>query len=265
MNYRQLKKHNKKMINQQLNYLPYTIESKNFGGGYFIFSFEPASICHFTLKEFPDWKFAIWNQEKFSIFCDNIYMINKFKPGHGFINENSMQKFVEELDELRETLLGKDTHMRRYIEACDEAKKDQLQLDEFNRKNYQIILDELNKINSEQSDIELVLHDNCTKHLKVSPRYNIITKVTHEFNESSTIDQNNQLDFMNYKRLCDVILFDEEISILKDTYVFDSSVHLEVMNAAEYESRAIRYDYTLKTFDEKLDKILKDMDESSNK
>ena len=58
MKKRIIKKQNKRKINNILKYLkPFHITKKVFGNGYFIFTFQEASVCWFYLKEFPDISF----------------------------------------------------------------------------------------------------------------------------------------------------------------------------------------------------------------
>ena len=68
------------------------ISNYEFTDGYFIFYHGEGSICHFTIKQAPAWKFGIWlsfkekeepeepNEIHYQIFAQPIKFIDKFKP-----------------------------------------------------------------------------------------------------------------------------------------------------------------------------------------
>ncbi len=56
-----IKRNNLKRQNKILNELSkhFIIVNKSFKNGYFIFSFGESSVCHFCVKETPDWLYGI--------------------------------------------------------------------------------------------------------------------------------------------------------------------------------------------------------------
>jgi hypothetical protein len=76
----------------------FTITKKTFGDGYFIFTFAPNYVCHFELKETPNWKYGIWLNENngYDIFGEHVELIDKFKPSRTYISfENDISAFIE--------------------------------------------------------------------------------------------------------------------------------------------------------------------------
>jgi len=106
MNKRITKKHKKiknmKKQNIILNELSkhFKIINKNFKNGYFIFSFGENSVCHFSIKETPDWLYGIWldDNNNFSIFGEHVDLIDKFKPSRTYLSfKNDLKGFIEDV------------------------------------------------------------------------------------------------------------------------------------------------------------------------
>ena len=101
MKKRLLKKHNKSKLENILTKVSekFTITKKTFGNGYFIFSFGQNTVCHFTLKETPLWKYGIWlNKKGFQIFGEHEWLVDKFKPSATYLSfENEIDLFLEEV------------------------------------------------------------------------------------------------------------------------------------------------------------------------
>jgi hypothetical protein len=74
--------------------------------GYYVFEFNEHEIFHFTFKEIPDWKFAMWitwtndkhDEYNIAFFGNNIYWIDKFKPTASPISCEMKQKVDEEFE-----------------------------------------------------------------------------------------------------------------------------------------------------------------------
>ena len=77
----------------------FTINNKEFCNGYFLFYYGVNSVCNFTLKETPEWRYGIWLLEnnKFSIFGEHIELIDKFKPSRCYVSyDNDINGFINE-------------------------------------------------------------------------------------------------------------------------------------------------------------------------
>lgn len=77
----------------------FTIQSKVFGNGYFIFSMGASSVCHFELKETPDWLYGIWLHDTgYEIFGEHGDLIDKFKPSRTYVSvENNVNAFIDKI------------------------------------------------------------------------------------------------------------------------------------------------------------------------
>ena len=106
MKKRLLKKHNKSKLENILTKVSekFTITKKTFGSGYFIFSFGQNTVCHFTLKETPLWKYGIWLTKKgFQIFGEHKWLIDIFKPSATYLSfENDIDLFLEKVKGISE-------------------------------------------------------------------------------------------------------------------------------------------------------------------
>ena len=101
MKKRLLKKNNKAKIDNILNQISinFTITDKIYDNGYFVFTFGQNTVCHFTLKETPLWKYGIWLDDKgFKIFGEHEWLIDKFKPSRTYLSyENDVKSFIKEV------------------------------------------------------------------------------------------------------------------------------------------------------------------------
>ena len=78
----------------------FIITEKEFGNGYFIYDIGKNAVCHFSLKETPEWRYGIWllKNNKFVIFGEHIELIDKFKPSRCYIKyENNIDEFIEKI------------------------------------------------------------------------------------------------------------------------------------------------------------------------
>lgn len=73
------------------------------GDGYALFTFGPHSVCHFSLRETPDWRYAVWLlDEGYYVFGDHRSLVDKFKPSRTHVSERDVDNFC--------------SHVRRIIE-----------------------------------------------------------------------------------------------------------------------------------------------------
>lgn len=87
-----------------------------FGNGYFLFSFEKNSICHFHIKEIPGYLFAIWNAKNVNLdyygheakgaelilFAQHELTLDKFKPSNSALRTFLHRSAYIEDDEIIE-------------------------------------------------------------------------------------------------------------------------------------------------------------------
>jgi len=77
------------------------VTHKIFGNGYFLFYHGQKAVCHFSLKETPDWRYGIWlnsSNKGYSIFGEHEELIDKFKPtGCYFSFEDEVGGFIEKI------------------------------------------------------------------------------------------------------------------------------------------------------------------------
>lgn len=170
MKKRLLKKKNRNKILNILNKIEqegFNIKDKSLGSGYFIFTFEPSSVCHFKLKEFPDWKFGIWLEKaKFSIFGENIYMIDKFKPYASILAFESVTDVSEFISELRLILSNTDEEWNEYLAYSNEAKERANIVHDINFKTHQSILTAIKEFNMNNQEVKLSFKDTKSKVFK---------------------------------------------------------------------------------------------------
>ena len=106
-----------------------------FGNGYFIFTFEKNTVCHFHVKELPGFLFAIWNTKNINLEyydsdCRNAELVlfaqaeltlDKFKPSNSGLRvfmsryvckPNDSEDYIEEWDDLNAIRLLK--YMKKY-------------------------------------------------------------------------------------------------------------------------------------------------------
>lgn len=83
----------------------FTVDTKLFLNGYFVFDMGTRSVCHFTLKETPDWKYAIWlyPNNVFTVFGEHKKLIDKFKPSRTYISfANNVEGFLNLVKKIEE-------------------------------------------------------------------------------------------------------------------------------------------------------------------
>lgn len=86
----------------------FTLKDKVLGSSYFIFNKGENSVCHFTLKETPNWKYGLWLKENndngndgYYIFGEHIEFIDKFKPGRCYIDfEDDTKEFISSVKDI---------------------------------------------------------------------------------------------------------------------------------------------------------------------
>ncbi|MFJ8528550.1 hypothetical protein [Bacillus sp. NPDC094106] len=83
----------------------FTLDKKLFLNGYFIFDMGFRSVCHFTLKETPDWEYAIWlyPNNAFVVFGEHKKLIGKFKPSRTYVSfDNNVDDFLNQVKKIKE-------------------------------------------------------------------------------------------------------------------------------------------------------------------
>ena len=249
MNKRQLKKRNRKFIDLIIRYIPYTLKKRCFGSGYFIFSFDESSVSWFYLKEFPEWKFAIWlNEEhgKYEIFGQHINMIDKFKPSRSELCEDNVQSFVDELHKIY-------TREDAWLEYLDEAAEEKARMDVVSLQNkiyYEALFNFIKGWNDKQ-DTKAEWDFKCI-YLKLkdggagrSPRYDIIVESYKEFQAEEFNHEWFEMEWDAYQQLCvhlGKMYTPEKItSYDTDSYIFRSTISEEILCQQEWEHRAVEY------------------------
>lgn len=86
-------------------YERFTVGKVRYGNGYFIFYKGPNSVCHFSIKETPGWKYGIWlgHKGQYEIFGEHIDLIDKFKPSRTYVSHmNDMESFLKQVQAIQE-------------------------------------------------------------------------------------------------------------------------------------------------------------------
>lgn len=81
----------------------FTLLDKVFGNSYFVFDRGENSVCHFTLKETPDWRYGLWLKDNggYYIFGEHIELIDKFKPGRCYLDfEDNTTDFITLIEDI---------------------------------------------------------------------------------------------------------------------------------------------------------------------
>lgn len=105
----------------------FTISKKEFGNGYFIYDIGENAVCHFSLKETPEWRYGIWllKNNKFVIFGEHIELIDKFKPSATYIeHKNDIGEFVKEVKNIASNSKLYFVDSLTYGEALVDFKED---------------------------------------------------------------------------------------------------------------------------------------------
>lgn len=106
MKLKKQKQHNLQMLSKLLAEIggAFTVQNVTVGKGYHLFSFGSSSVCHFMLKETPEWRYGIWLQgEVYQIFGEHVDLIDKFKPSRAYISrESDVPGFVDDVMKVAE-------------------------------------------------------------------------------------------------------------------------------------------------------------------
>ncbi len=262
MNKRQTKKRNKKVHQNLLSMIPFTVKNDVYGDGYFIFEFGPAEICWFYLKEFSNWKFGIWLTEYgYEIFGQGIASIDKFKPTYSEIATDDINEFVDDLFILLETYKGEDTKFTEYVASDNELIISNAKVQKVNNIRLDFVKLFIHNFNESFELIQLTLHDRNTKNMNISPRYqiNVHTHKDLQNEEKCIFDAyvylQNQFDAIGMSPE-DIDAFDV------DSYIFDYfSDELKGRKFYEYQQKRYewkesydeyvqyQFDYYCKTYD----------------
>lgn len=170
---------NRCYINDILDLVDFTITRKK------IFTkCNNGNTCYFWLKEFPLWKFGIiLNEEnKFEIFGEHEYMIDKFRPYYTYISFqqkelyftifdgkltiSSLTNFNNEL----QSILNKDEKHFEYFNDIKEVEEYMHKAYIYHQKQFKSITTFIKQFNKENSEINLKMVD---WGYTTSPRYEI--------------------------------------------------------------------------------------------
>lgn len=83
----------------------FTVDTKLFLNGYFVFDMGLRSVCHFTLKETPNWIYAIWllQNDSYVVFGEHKKLIDKFKPSRTYVSfDNDVGDFLNQVKNIEE-------------------------------------------------------------------------------------------------------------------------------------------------------------------
>jgi hypothetical protein len=156
------------------------------GSGYFIFDMGPSSVIHFKVTECPDWKFGIWFRGKdATMFGDNVYMIDKFKPSACPVSVTFPKSLIKEYTEALKRLIS-DTPEAYEAQSVIDRKNDELRALRVNYENLKTTKSIINILSDDK--VWFKVHDRSSKYLSVSPRYEIQTYAESEIDEE-TLDK----------------------------------------------------------------------------
>ena len=174
MSKRRLKVINKNKHNEIMKSIleKYTLTRQVFGDGYFIFSFDVNTISWFFLKEFPEWRFAIWlNEDGYDIFGEAIVQIDKFKPTASTLSEENAIPFLVELEKIQNNEGDWKEYNLETISQQENQDKTELITKRNIDKLTKFIEVEQEKYENEEVNSCLKLVDRNTDTCSVSPRY----------------------------------------------------------------------------------------------
>lgn len=252
MKKRLLKKKNRNRILDILNNIKsegFNIKEKSLGNGYFIFTFEPSSVCHFKLKEFPDWKFGIWlEKDKFSIFGENSYMIDKFKPSASIVSSESVTSVSEFISELKVILSNTEEEWNEYLSDAQKAKERDNKIHNINFKTNRSILNAIEEFNKDNPEVQLRLKDRKSKYFVCHSRYIIeiylLKEILEDINKFNYYAE-KAYKFLSSKKYYEIGVYDVEEYSLEN---------LTLYSEQEYSDNQKRYSWK-ETLSEYIDKI----------
>jgi len=256
---------NKKRIMDILSQVSHTVDFDDirFGNGYFVFSFAENSIAWFFMKEFPDWKFAIWLNEEdegYSIFGEAITLIDKFKPSRSTLSFENVKDFNLELPKI----LSNSGKWAEYNLEVEHGLKQDILSEEFNKRAFEKVSEYIDNIkkefDNEKVDTYIKLVDRNTNDFKVMPRYklNEYTDVEGYFDNPKSFIRTKKL----FTDLCNLLEYtsqndgnyDREFYLDIDDFIFEN---LQIQNPRDYEDKARLFkwekDITFSEYVEKLE------------
>jgi len=223
---------NKNKIYEILNKISYTVdfESIEIENGYFLFEFDKNSVAHFSIKEFPEWKFGIWlyKNGEYSVFGEAITLIDKFKPSRSSLSCNNIEDFNKELDKI----MYNEDDWKEYNKRIEwSLERDRLSK-EYNKRVYKKINQYVENTQKEFEEGKvksfLKLVDRNNELFDVCPRYRINEYIDNK-NYAKTTESAERTKQM-FKDLCNLLEptfikyndFDDEICLDVDEYLFEN-------------------------------------------
>jgi len=242
MNKRQIKKKNRKEINSLLKSLPFNVHNKRFLNGYYLFEFGESKVCHFQIKELPNFWFGIWlhdNKEEypFSIFGEHKLMIDKFKPYSSSISCVNLEDFTR--DVLR-YIDKKDKDIIEYFKDVKYMEDIHKNANDYNSKTLKIVQNYIFEFNNNK-DIYPKIHlklkdyinDNC---------YNIkFYSYDKDYLETKEFQKHKKEIYLD---MCNIIPYSKR-------YSEDGIGYSEVIGFRIYNSKRMKYLYNPRDYYDK--------------
>ncbi|WP_144536500.1 hypothetical protein [Bacillus thuringiensis] len=123
----------------------FTVDTKLFFNGYFVFDMGLRSVCHFTLKETPGWIYGIWLLENhsFVLFGEHEKLIDKFKPSRTYVSfDNNVDGFLNQVKKIEENPKLYFVDSLTYGDVLNGFKNDKEGQEQFVNKEYEEFIKE---------------------------------------------------------------------------------------------------------------------------
>lgn len=187
----------------------FTLDNVYYLDGYFIFPFEKSAVCHFRLKELPNYLLAIWlnvdEEHKIQLFAEHYDYLDKFKPSAVNYLSYNVYEFIDMIKDIKHNY---DYHYVSYTETLDRNDKQKIKeiLDEIQeekeKERENDYLDWKYTFDFFKSGIfnlipELVsvgIKDENVGGADCSPRYRLTLEVTKDFYKQFDFVKNNIID-----------------------------------------------------------------------
>lgn len=193
----------------------FTVENLLMQNEYYFYDLGFNGICYFSVKEIPDWQFAIWLRDKgnYNIFgCPND-LIDKFKPSSCELsyNQDSLAKFICELNQIIEEPIIK------FVEAMGLKDKSTIDFEKaktiydnfYNEKRKRINEEENNRkkvfdffrsiLTMYNEVIKVGVVDGNLDGFSCTPRYNIRVLLSKNISDDMLEQIYNEINNLTYE------------------------------------------------------------------